>query len=388
MSPNVAAAKLLAIAFVLTTIAFGGTACADPRQSIQDSSGYVLLDNDNVLFGVVSQVGNQVKVQRQASSTLKLPAARVKCIARGLEELYQFRTAHRFPTDLQQLQRDVRWSLRNGLTRRAAEDVMKARDLAPSDSTNVHLLRQVAAKLQEQHRQATQQKIAATGNEAKPPAVQTVSYESTASTVVRVNGNDEPRQAMAPSKESSASGLDQLVTNHFSARVQPILMNRCVACHADVPSNQTDLALRPAIEATWAPKQVAEDNLNAVMKFIDRENPLESPLRARAMDGHGGARKSFGAPGSAMVRNLDQWLYTLSSSETPGFDPAPQPIVALPQLSSVSSGDVQDPTAPWIVSERESDEVADAENGPEMRRMPAVSNPFDPEIFNRRFGQE
>lgn len=392
MSPKIAASRPLAIAFVFATITTIANAQVDaPNSALStvvsnpEKMGHVLLDNGNVLFGSITKLGDQIIVKRDESSSVRLPGRRVRFISENLDGIYRFRVAHRFPSDLAQLQRDVQWSLRNGLTMRAAEDVVKARELAPADAKTIHLLRQVAAELKKQHLPRSQSAANSPATSGQQSSVRTVSYESTSSesTNGSVDGKSPATESDHPTRQASEGGLiNQSIANHFSARVQPVLMNRCVTCHADVPENQTSLRLRTAIESTWAPKQVAQDNLNAVLQFIDRQAPLDSLLRIKATDGHGGAKKSFGAPGSAMLRNLDRWLLSLQGPEMPELGPAPQPAFALPQFSMETGQATPD-----------LDDRADMANDVEMpksgiRRMPEVDNPFDPEIFNRRFGRD
>jgi hypothetical protein len=203
--------------------------------------------------------------------------------------------------------------------------------------------------------------------------------------------------------------LDDSTRNQFATRVQPILMNRCSGCHAR-EKREHQFQLHSSLTSRWAPKRVVEDNLRAVMPYLDLDQPMSSELRRRALDNHGGRQNSFGDEQSAMTAHLDMWLQSLRGGKSRAFSaskkkslgrgPAPHtPRIAEtlepsppPRLNPfgerLSQPDGAD--AAWSeVSLRENaartKPTARSSDRGTPRRMPPVRNPFDPEIFNRQF---
>ncbi|WP_182870761.1 hypothetical protein [Stieleria mannarensis] len=394
---HVAFVALMAFAAAATPL----TSLADESsQAASQQESWVLLRNGNVLCGQVAKIGSTVTITRSDQSKINLPGNQVETVGRSLSQLYQYRRGNRFQGDLKRLHADVRWCLRNGLLQEAAQDALEARALDPADPNTVQLLRQIAAVIRQQS--APSQVDAAT------PAVQTVSHESPIA---------DDRMMADETDAAPPNGLPEKLVYEFTARIQPILMNRCTSCHARDGRNEREFQIHTALTSRWAPKDVARENLQAVMKYVDQAAPGNSLIRLRASDGHGGRRHSFGNEGSAMMANLDRWLMQVGSSQM-ALDPglslweretdrasenkslAP---TSPPELSSIGqSGDLAVDTAhatvAGVILPGSGDSVsawnADSpaalpekpspETTPRMRRMPKVENPFDPAIFNRR----
>jgi len=360
----------------------------------------LLLHNGNVLFGEVSTVGRITYVTRDDDSVIQLAADQVAAVGESVADLYEHRRANRFGGDLRRIQDDIRWCLRHSLVREAAEDALLARSLAPGDPQTAQLLRQIAHRLQSQRDNETRAR-----EESEPSlpwdrlsAVQPASHEAP----LAVEESDEN----ASSNDSFP--IDQASINQFTTRIQPMLMNRCASCHTRKPESPGGLQLHAAITSTWAPKRVAADNLRSVLKFINLNDPAASQLRSSAMDHHGGRKKSFGDASSAMMQNLDEWLSRLRPSDAEPVQDAsasgPLEPTAPPELSTLqspvpvnsgsSTSSAMSPNAgdsviphppPSIASQAKASIQAAGSKIRRVRRMPEVDNPFDPNIFNRRF---
>jgi hypothetical protein len=89
-----------------------------------------------------------------------------------------------------------------------------------------------------------------------------------------------PPAAVAPSTPHIDVSAETFA--NFMARVQPILMNKCAACHAG-GGFRLD-------RAGGGGHQVAgRHNLNAVLAYLDVDKPAHSPLLVKAIEAHGGA---------------------------------------------------------------------------------------------------
>ena len=311
----------------------------------------VLLKNDNVLVGEVTKLGNLVEVTRDDASKIRIPSNQVTTIADSLHQLYVFRQQNRFDSDVEAIQKDIRWCLRNGMIREAARDALHVKNIDPQNSETSRLLGQIASRLrgrQQSHRPGT--------------SIRPVSHEAP------LTMPDRDNEVRHPDPEDI--GLTDESIYQFQARVQPILLNRCSSCHTKHPSNDRPFQFYSSSRVKWAPSATARENLVEVLKYVDFANPSESMIRSRASDAHAGTRHSFGKPGSTMMNNLDQWLRALPATTT--LAPSKVPNLA-PVDPTETAGRSPDPN----------------EKPPErVRRMPKVENPFDPSIFNRRFHPE
>ncbi|KAA5541467.1 hypothetical protein FYK55_18060 [Roseiconus nitratireducens] len=367
---------LLQAAFLVTA------ARADDRSSLTEvvDGPCVLLHNGNVLFGQATKVGQVIYLTRKDGSAIQLSEDQVACTGASILELHEYRRNNRLTGDASQIQADARWCLRYGLIRQAAEDVLLAKSLAPSDPETQQLIRQVARRLKSITESDTSDQQDR-WNQWQKTSVRQVSHEES---------------SMPSVPEEPEPSIDEDSFNQFVTRIQPMLTNRCAGCHARSAKGVGDFPLHAAITSSWAPKRVAEDNLRSVMKFVDLDRPMESLLRTRAMDQHGGRRKSFGDSASPMMENLDGWLSTLRRPDETTNDPdfpsadsalAPSPPPELHRVSEELDGESPDTIpAPQLRGAIKSDasEPSEATAAKNVRRMPKVNNPFDPDIFNRR----
>jgi hypothetical protein len=349
-----------------------------------------------------------VYITRPDQSKIRLPDEQVEAIGSSLSELYEHRLKNRFEGDLNRIHCDIRWSLRHGLVNEAAADVLHARTLDPRNAETGQLLRQVAARLKSTHGIGEQD-----SSEHNLPVIQQVSHQSVAP---MPRGRTDER-----SNDADLLGLSPPLIHQFAVRIQPILMNRCASCLAKDSENTRDFQIHTALTSKWAPKIVVSENLREVLRFVDRNNPESSPLRERATDSHGGRRHTFGNPGSSMMQNLDHWLGQLQGAnpmmpmEADGESPihlsggvqqagfaavGGEAELVLPPSGTEDSWPIETsgsarasseiPKLPESIestrwrSQNQPDQPVSTEAA-RVRRMPKVDNPFDPEIFNRRF---
>lgn len=414
---------VVAICFCVASVDAAELAAGPPSRIEPESEvpagPCVLLHNGNVLFGTASKIGDNVHVTRDSQSTVTLSGDKVACIGQSLQQLYEFRRENRFGVDLKRIQADVRWCLQNGLVRLAAEDVLLARQLDPWNPQTLQLLRQVAARMKQQ---STDHQP---GNQRLPSDVRTVSHDSAIDSATDDSATDDSAADEDDHRPVLVSPLPDDLTFQFTSRIQPILMNRCAGCHVRGPTSEREFQIHPALKSKWAPKTVAIQNLQAVMNYVNRNQPEMSMIRLRATDGHGGNRRSFGKPDSSMMRNLDFWLSRIQPSgqdwpvqQTSGIMPNPtgrslepteppklgpidfdsmhlQQVTAAKTITPNTQPGNQAgnqagtgiPNLPTPIESVANGSPAEpSSNAPlRTRRLPKVQNPFDPEIFNRRF---
>lgn len=186
--------------------------------------------------------------------------------------------------------------------------------------------------------------------------------------------------------------FDTLVA--FTTKVQPILMNKCVTCHA---AGGGKFHLDRVSDG--AQKATTQRNLAAVLAQVDLEHPAISPLLVKAITRHGDVvtpplRDRSDKPAQALQQWIEQAV--VKNPQLKDYAKKRTPAKASPEPKSVfpiqrSSAPSQDPS---VVSQEAPRLEIDAKNPPrvqpaEVRPAPlAATTPideFDALHFNRRF---
>jgi hypothetical protein len=190
----------------------------------------------------------------------------------------------------------------------------------------------------------------------------------------------------------------------FTNTVQPLLINRCGAgaCHG--PTSDSSFTLTFPHRSRILPRRFTERNLRATLALLDAEAPDRSPLLRMATAAHGGASQPpLTAQDAPLARHLIQWAYQSTghanaqstvTRDTPA-DAAlsPDDPAALPEAGTPAA-----PADSLVVANRPSATQAAATEPPPLdpdAGVPATPpagrdsgrDPFDPEIFNRRYLQ-
>jgi hypothetical protein len=322
------------------------------QTAARDDRPCVLMTNQNVLFGTAHQRGEYVIVRRDDDSEIQLNRQDVACWAKSLRGLYQFRLAHRRGSGLDVHLESARWCLRYQLFDLAIQELQAATRIDPGNQS-IQLLAQQVRRAQ----QATAEGVRAPDPSKpmfEPNSVQVASYDA----------------SLSVEEEFDAATLQQ-----FARRVQPLLMNRCGSCHTQHSERAWQLDLTAS--GSRASARMTKANLAATMPYVNADRPLESELYLRAIDGHAGKKVTLGPLATVPTRSLMEWLKRVRQiNEWPkqGADLAAssEPAAAVVQTASH--------TAP------KTEMTGNKPTG--VQRLPAVTNPFDPELFNRRYARD
>lgn len=397
--------------------AFGDRALPEAR----GEDGYVLLQNGNVIRGEVVTLGDLAVIRRDNVDRLKLHASDVAHAADTIGELYQHRASKREQHDLQGLLDDARWCFRNGLPAEAERALKSAEAFAPGYPAAIRLRRQWQSSLQ-------------------PTSAEDTDH-------VRVVAFEEPVAKTA--SEQAESELDQQLQDlgvpdgalaHFSRQVQPLLINRCGnnGCHRGPSERGWVLTHRG--NHVRPPGRMTKQNLATTLDWVNRNEPGQSELLRYTLLAHGGKKdppvKQSDDQALPVIRG---WLDSIaawapaaknsaaSDSTTPltSLAPLPADTVAVPlgrasapsaaivsppgtdnPLPPVAGGQVRQvsylegavdlepgwpataaPVAPTGYGQPQngSGGASGASMPKRVARLPAVANPFDPEIFNRSY---
>ncbi len=310
----------------------------------------VLLTNHNVLFGAARQRGEFVVVRRGDGSEIQLSRKEVACWSDSLAGLYQYRLEHRQSHGIQAHLEEARWCLRYDLYDQAASELQAIYRVDPKNPIAKHLTQQLIRG-----------KYAVAAQPVDPtkaidiaPSIQLASHQQD------LPGEDFGDQAM----------------QRFARHIQPLLLNRCARCHGQDSNHQWKL-VAPAFGSRPSAR-ITQANLAATMRYVDTKDPLQSELRVRAVDGHAGDSQTLGTRAAVPTRALDWWLHDLVATKQRDGDAQPRHAARQePKDDKLMQAVHVDAETPTEQSE------PPTPNG--IKRLPAVTNPFDPEIFNRRF---
>ena len=327
--------------------------------------GVLLLRNGQVIEGKITRAGDLYYVTLP-NGEIRIRAADVEFCCPNLEEGYRSKRAAVRLGNVHDHLELAQWSLRHGLFGHAGRELADALDADPTHPMIGVLERRLKMAMQ-------------------PPAT--------------------PPQPAKPSNPApSLEGLDRLVrgmppgsVETFAERIQPLLMNNCTAAGCHGQGSETDFRLLRVPVGRPPSRRLTQRNLHATLQLIDREKPSASPLLTAPIRPHGTAKTAiFTDRQITQYRWMVDWVRRVAERPEPEVPAtvAPQekpPVRAMP----AESGGFDSPR-PEASHPADRQIVAEAvEKGllplrPKVKRGASLprfvpADPFDPEIFNRRF---
>ncbi|MBX7168828.1 MAG: hypothetical protein K1X74_21005 [Pirellulales bacterium] len=292
---------------------------------------FVVLQNGEVLAGTVEPEGDRLVV-RTGRVDVQVPRREVLYRGPSLADCYQQRRQGLHRDDVEGWISLTDWALDQRLLAQAESTLAELRRIAPRDQRVDLLAQRLAGEFLRRRREQAA---------AAPAATQT---------------SDPP---LPVAKGAPAvMPVSAIAVAEFAETIQPLLLNRCAlgGCHGPRATN------RFSLERTGSPKNVRQSltyrNLDAAQRWIAREDALASPLLTKPLAaGHGGrSRPVFAGTRDRQYQQLLLWVARVAS----------QP--ATPQVGQLSAAAPdQHPTAVAHVA------------------ATVASDPFDPEVFNRRY---
>lgn len=396
LAQGVVAAALLLSAHI--SIAQHGTAAPAP----QAEQGVVMLHNGETLQGRITRQGDRFFIGMERGE-ISLRASDIDCCCRSPAEAYAIllgRVHSDWPEDYLKL---ADWCQRNGLVAESFAAIAEAKRLAPGHP----MIGLIERRL----------------HMAQNPMVAPQLAGRTAAG--EVSGGDLDRLIR---------GMPPGTVETFTDVVQPLLMNNCTAagCHGPSSTNQFSLLRAPTGRA--ATRRLTQQNLYRVLRWVNRDNPAESPLVTVPSKPHGSAAAPiFASHRANQYQQIIDWVYRVSRpGDAPtamlagqGWDTAlgdaasnaalaapdslanpfdTGPVVAvghaevltwegLPGVAVVDAASVAPlsvpPVSPVPAVPATPVTANELESAPQAarRQPPAETNadPFDPEVFNRRY---
>ncbi len=338
---------------LLGLLAAGSLALAATPPAADDR--LLLLTNGQVLRGQVSLHGDDYLVTLPYGE-IRVPLEQVEHVCGTLEEGLRLKqNAIRFGSATQHL-RLANWCLDHELHEAARQQLATAMSLDPP------------------HRwaAATAHRLAVASREAQPvvPPV-TVS----------------PPATDASQLEALVRQLPPGAVESFTQTIQPLLVNSCSSrsCHGAAATN--DFRLHRFPPGQKPRRRVTLRNLEAVLPWVDRDDPTASRLVYAATHPHGVSRQSALLSDHSQ-RKLWEWVQGLAtpSSSPPATD---GPLEAPPEGPAFAAGRsaLHNPAESQPVDGgRAPRKTADRQRSAAEGGHPYdPRDPFDPEIFNRRY---
>lgn len=219
--------------------------------------------------------------------------------------------------------------------------------------------------------------------EQRPALSEQAEHAGTASNLVKAVVADLP----PPSAEA---------VRLFTTKVQPILTNLCVSCHAR-RDHASNYRLRAQAEES-VNAQFTQDNLAATLLFIDRQSPGGSVFLEKALTAHGGVRvAALDSRLHPAFQHLENWAMAVGVAD--GTKPvkvtSPGPVIVnvvsqekptsrkVDHAATEPTSKTPLPQATTHVGVVRTGFGSDAPVRPLPPAAPNPEDPFDPVRFNR-----
>jgi hypothetical protein len=237
----------------------------------EGTPGFYLLRTGSILEGTATFDGRHYIVQTQFG-TMNIPVQSVAFVGNSRMDVYLHKRSGIDPADFNALIRFAEWCISNGFIEEGIAEYQRAERVASTA---------VFAGIVQQRLETLRQMGTADSFQELP-----------------IPQADIP---VAPSAEFSVS---RQAFESFARLVQPILVNRCIAadCHGTHGDRQFKLGIPQESMGSTARR-----NLQAVLPYIDRDYPMESPILLALITPHGGARTALTTESSLYIQAA-QWV--------------------------------------------------------------------------------
>jgi hypothetical protein len=331
---------------MLLLFAAGNSADA-VEPALQPQHAVLVLRNRQVIEGNITPAGDYYLVSFGKTGQVRLAAKEVEMVCRSLDEAYQRKAADIAGKSASAHLELADWCLKQSLYDYAHAEIRRARELEPAHRRIVEL--------------ETRLEFATT----KPkPVVRPVTTTATVSA----------EQLERTMKEQPPGTVE-----HFTAVVQPILMDRCGAARCHGGNTATSFELLQPTAGKIPSRRFTQRNLFAALSAVDKELPDQSRLLEMALKPHGFTKAApFKSDDDRQYREIAEWVHSLRivpkqaapATVNTAQMGTPRPQMGVPEPKA-STGEITVPTPSEPASETSSSTLA--------------RDPFDPAIFNRRF---
>jgi hypothetical protein len=259
-----------------------------------------VLQDGGVLTGEITLYGDRYLI-RQPQGEINIATSRVLAICDSLQEAYQLQR-HRGERTVESHLGLADWCLRHNLLPEAARELADARRLG-----GVHLRLALLER-----------RLVSAGRPSdshKPPK----SPKSAATTSKGDQATESPPALLPPD-------LPEDVVEHFTRRVQPILVNNCTMAGCHQPGSEQSFQLDRALLHGLGNRRTTRSNLAATLTLVDREQPHLSPLLTIPRQAHGGMSGPVFTPRHrAAFSHLVDWVRIVTQSQPTAISEIAEP---------------------------------------------------------------
>jgi hypothetical protein len=360
---------LVALAALVITLA--DSHAGEPLQ-LAPIKGVVLLRNGQVFEGTIARTGDYYYITTPKRE-IRLKTGEVEKVASTREELYEHKRSHVDPAKQKELLDLAEWCVQQKLIEQAARELVEATSLEPLHPRIALIQRQI-----DLGRQGETEVVA----------------------VPRTADNGPSTEEL----DRFVRGLPSHAVETFTSTIQPLLVNNCTnsGCHVSSSSGKLRLLRLPLTGSVN--RRLTQRNLYAVWQVIDADRPMASPLLTQPVRPHGKAKaKIFPGREAAQYRQLVLWVNEITRQRKPHEieeDDPPEPVAANvppphkkktrsnvekpPKTDETGSADGPDSEVEQSSSDSDAS-IAATTTADDDRDDYVPIDPFDPEIFNRRY---
>jgi hypothetical protein len=323
--------------FVLLLALLATAACAvwgaetpSAEQQAAAPRSLVVLRNGEILSGRVSRDGERYLVASEGTE-IRLPAREVDFVCQSLDEAYTMQHNRVVAGRIEDHLILADWCLRQQLLGYAAREITEAMEI---DAKNPRVM-----LLDARLRRALL---------PEPPQATSADETTTAE-----------RPVSADELERLVRSLPPGTVETFTATVQPMLLNYCATAGCHGPSSTSSYTLLRAPLEKIAARRLTERNLYNTLRWIDRDNPIDSKLLSAAREPHG-PNQASGATGVGTTKYQELASWVLQASPNSAANPAATvaasaaavslPAGAAPVLASPLPATVLVPNVPAPIS--------------------------------------
>jgi hypothetical protein len=248
--------------------------------------------------GISTNSGKDQAIVQQGAIVRNIPKAEILFVGETREEVYRFMRDRVPQNETPGRIAVARWCMFNGMREQALTEAHAILQLDPHSKVAMELARSLEESLKQ-----------FPSEDAPASAAQKPTRPATAV---------EAEVEIAPEAATT-----------FGTRVQPILANLCVDCHAR-PDYAGSFKLVRAVGLEAGP-QVTQTNLRATAKQLSKSDPSNSPLLTKSIAVHGGLKQPiFVSRQIAGFRVLEAWVFMAVGSApqaaaAQNFSPFAQP---------------------------------------------------------------
>ena len=294
----------------------------------EENSRCYLLKTGLLVEGTATFDGQQHTVQTPFGS-LNILAQNVEFIGVSKRDVYLYRRNKIEPTDCNALIRFAEWCISNGLTAEGIAEYHRAGQVAPQAAL-AGVIRQRLEMLQQ--------------------------IEHPSPTIIVPQAN--------------TPAVSRQMFENYVRRVQPLLVNRCLSadCHGTLSKQQLRIGIPQEMMGSTSRR-----NLQAVLAFVNLDNPMESPLLKGMITPHGEWKTALRVE-SIQYNQAALWVQQVAHE----LSPTPQP-------AAQQSDNIPAQVAALPEQFRQSLPREERVNLPEPTTKQGVFDPLDPEVFNDKY---